>query len=312
MVWVGPPLDPANVDQDHDAQKKEFRDLARRLAVAVATRLEQALDEIGQRRAKRRREQLERLAEMDRRGAHEARLRADAVVKDLLLHGLGELPESVLVQSIGELRKQQQDLELELAGLEARTRALQEQVQAAAKRADLVPQTDEIIKNLRLVVELKTKRLSDLRAARAAGQVSQDEVNRGEVDVISSKVELAQAERTAALGPAQELRGWNAELAKAAVSTAECQAKLKYVREQLEKNVGQWQNESQMGQRLREQLGAANKLANSLWESAVRRELEGEGDVAHPATVEIYAVPPAKQPEAQAEPQPADAEKKTP
>lgn len=271
MVDVGPPLETPGPGKSYVELCSSFREVARRLGVGVSKSLEQSLRSIARRQADRKTALHAELDQAYERKAKELQSDIERLVAKR--NSIGELPETVLVQTIGDLGKQKQELELEQAGLEARSQALELQVRQNLKRIDELSQQDEVAANFRRVVELRERRLKELEAIHAAGRVGKDSLNQAEVDLASAKVELSQAMRGASIAGSQELQRLNTELAKTAVSTAECQAKLKFLSEQLQGHLQTWNLERTRGEALRADISVVRKLSAALAEELQHRKL---------------------------------------
>jgi len=256
--------------EDREQVVSNLRQIGQRLTGALASHLEKSLTQIESRQLAAARDRAERVAMLSGRMSEQVREDSERLVKELKSYGIGEQPEAVLVQSIGDLTKQKLELELERAGLQARAQALQEQTRVAAKRFDEASQTDEIVQNFQRVVDLQRQRQESLRAAHQAGQLGQKELSQGEIDLATATVELAKAQRAAGHPRVQELERLSSELANSAVRSAECEAKLRYVAEQLEKGLSSWQSESGVGRKLRNDLNDLQKRAE-LFKEEYRR-----------------------------------------
>lgn len=145
----------------------------------------------------------------------------------------GDYSEAALQELLTSLRKQQQALEVELAGMKGRAEAIQGEVVKTAERAKIDPADDEIIKNLIRVIELRMQQLRYLKELGELGTITQAEAAKAEEQVALAKVELAQAKRANSRPASEQLDKLNTELAQIAISVAESEAKLKYVTEQL-------------------------------------------------------------------------------
>ena len=273
----------------------DLRQIAQRLTRALGPRLEDSLSQTEKRQFESARDRADQAqgqaAQLGRK------MRADYLeaLAKLSNQGLGSQPEAVLVQSIGNLTKQKLELELERAGLQARSQTLEEQIRTAAKRIDEASQADEIVQNYQKVVDLQRQRQQSLEAAHRAGHVGHQELSQGEIDLATATVELAKAQRAAANPRVQELERLSGELASSAVRSAECESKLKYVTEQLEKALANWHTETGVGAKLREELKDLQKRAELFEDENRRKQVEyfllpQRGD----AHVEIFSNPQEK------------------
>jgi hypothetical protein len=293
-VHLGPSEELAS-PQDLEKARSDLRQIAQRLIQALGPRLKNSLSQIENRQfesARARADQAQ--AQASQLGRKMRTDYLDALAK-LTYQGLGLQPEAILVQSIGDLTKQKLELELERAGLQARAQTLEEQTRIAAKRIDEASQADEIVQNYQKVLELQHQRQQNLKVAHQAGQVGQRELSQGEIDLATATVELAKAQRAAAHPRVQELERLSGELANSAVRSAECESKLKYVTEQLEKALANWHNETGIGAKMREELKDLQKRAELFEDENRRKQVEYfllpyRGD----AHVEIFSNPQEK------------------
>jgi chromosome segregation ATPase len=288
-------LETAQADADREALRHSAKPLLDKLGPALVSELSQRLGEYTKRQFE---------ADWKRElGPADAQLRRAREWNDRLteeragLRRIGStLPQDLLVKAIAELRQQEQNLRLDVAGLDARSQALQEQVIRQAKRSEEGNANDEVVQNLRRVVELRRLAEQQLREAHKAARVSFSEVTAAEIELASAEVELSRALQSQRAAGQQQLDGLNAELAKVAVTTAESHGKLKFVQEQLAKYLEEWNVYVGQGQAIRERIDVMATVGARLTTEAEQRlaELENRRDEFREATVELYSATPAQ------------------
>ncbi len=173
--------------------------------------------------ATRTRSRMEELYEQRRRNEHEAG---------------GEIltRESVMERSRG-LHTEKQKLEMELAGMQARREALQQRIaEAAARIRAMASDEHPMIKAHRVKLAALQDKLKNLETMSKAGTVPTSEV-------MAAKAELAMAEAEAqhqlaqvtAQAGGEQIRVLNDELAGLSVETPEREARLRFLKEKLDK-----------------------------------------------------------------------------
>jgi hypothetical protein len=165
-------------------------DEAKKYVHEVVTRLDKVLAELSRREFEQRRDQLKKAFDQAQESVQLARQRLDEIEKKL--HSVsGSVSESVLEGLVSDLKKQQQALELELAGIHGRTEALQKELAKTAERTKKEPATDEVLQNLRRVVELRRAQLAATRQLHEQGTITSLEVGKAEEQVALAQIELA-------------------------------------------------------------------------------------------------------------------------
>jgi hypothetical protein len=166
------------------------------------------------------------------------------------------LSTDVLQELASDLKKTQQALEVELAGMKGRATALQEEVAKTAARVRKDPTDDEVVRNLKRVLELRASQLEVLQTMFKAGAAAtQVDVMRAEEQVALAQVELAQAKEANRRSASDRLEKLNDDLAQIATSVAETEAKLDHVNRRLEEHSQLLDRETE-AQPLREKLAA--------------------------------------------------------
>ncbi len=134
-----------------------------------------------------------------------------------------------------DLSNQIRNLEMQMAGMEARRQAIEEQIARTRDEADRKLAQDTVTKELQILVEMIETRLSALRKQVDAGQLPQSELAPAQENLTRARIELAkrQEELTRDAG-GRRLDSLNSELSLMAIETAEQRARLEVFRTQLE------------------------------------------------------------------------------
>jgi chromosome segregation ATPase len=267
----------------------EYQTLTDRYHEAVRKRFEEALDDVAKREFAKHLDRERRLVNEEVESAERA-LKQVADKRERLRQIAAGLPQNVLEESVSNLQKQEQTLELDLAGFEARTAALQEQIKQATEEIKKAAPDDEVIKNLERVFELRREQLARLRQLHKSGTVSGAEIDTAEVESAVAQVELAQAKRQAGKGASDRLEKLTGELAQLAASRTESEGKRNYLKKRLAETYNQLQNEINRAQPLREEIAAEAAAAQQLAIEAAKRKAELRRLEAsfQPASVEVF------------------------
>jgi hypothetical protein len=245
--------------------------LASRFIEALRKHFQIALKEVVRRDVDEQfRRELESLAR-ERELANQATAELKEKRKQLAELSAG-IPQSVLEESVSNLQRQQQALELELAGMKGRGEAVQQRLSRSADQVKKDENADEVVQNLARVVKLRTQQLERYRQLHKSAAVSEAEVLKAEEDVALAQVELAQAKRLAVKGKTDEADRLNSQLADVAISVSEAQTKLQFVEKRLEENLEKLRRESTVAAPLREEIQAASAVTQQMLQEVRRRE----------------------------------------
>ncbi len=134
-----------------------------------------------------------------------------------------------------DLSNQIRNLEMQMAGMEARRQAIEEQIARTRDEADRKLAQDTVTKELQILVERIETRLSALRKQVDAGQLPQSELAPAMENLTRARIELArrQEELTRDAGGGR-LDSLNSELSQMVIETAEQRARLEIFRTQLD------------------------------------------------------------------------------
>ena len=284
-------------------QGESSPDEAKKYVREVVTRLDKVLAELSRREYEQRRDQLKQAVDQAQESAQLARQRLDEV-KTKLESVSAPVSETVLEGLVSDLKKQQQALELELAGIRGRTEALQKELAKIAERTKKEPAADEVLQNLRRVVELRRAQLAATRQLHEQGTVTSLEVGKSEEQVALAQIELAQAQRAVEKPNAEQMDKLTGELAQLAINRAENEAKLKFVTNRLDETLSALKHEVQskpLRQQLEKQLNAvANLQAQADQATADLRTFEASF---RPAHVEVLDLTPREPKDGEKSPQ---------
>jgi hypothetical protein len=249
----------------------KYKEPATRFIAAICRHLEKAIDEIVQREVQKQLKQEVVLLAGERKVAEQAVTELHEKRAKLAEASAG-IPQSVLEESVSNLQRQQQTLELELAGMKGRAEAIQQRLSKFAEEAKKEEKQDEVVKNLERVLSIRAQQLERYRALHKAATVPESEVLKAEEDVAMAQVELAQARRLAAKGKTDEADRLNSQLTDIAIGAAEAQTKLQFVEKRLVDNLEKLRRESTVAAPLREEIQAVSAATAQMLQEVRRRE----------------------------------------
>lgn len=149
--------------------------------------------------------------------------------------GLVDVTPDAVHKLIANLQEQREQLKLEIAGDEGRRKGLQQAIDNLSARLEKRVDSDEVVKELAKVVELRTAQLAKTKLMYQQASISAGEVDQAEEKVALARADLAAARQKAvgADGP-ESLEGWNHQLMELAVNSMDRQARLEYVERRLD------------------------------------------------------------------------------
>jgi hypothetical protein len=236
--------------------------------------------------------------------AHRKVLVTEARVAELLRHQeSGSLPEAVLHELVSDLAKQKQAIEVGLAGMTGRREALQREVAKSSERLKKASAENDVLRNLKRVVELRKEQLAQVKELYRQGVAGGGPgmVAKAEEQVVLAEIELAQAIQATARPTDAHLEKLNDELSQVAVSIAENEAKLPFLKERLfvyERTL----QEAAQTKALREQLDYEIRELSSarLSADAAKADVAELEASFRPARVDVFKLTPEKEKEGNA------------
>lgn len=147
----------------------------------------------------------------------------------------GEVDVRALVSQRQVLTREIRTLELDLAGLEARRRAIQKQIARTKDEAGRKLKDDTVTRELEKLVQMHIDTVSMLKKQAGDDWVSLTELAQANENLTRAKIELAR--RREELGKSAggaRLEGYNDELSQMAIDMAEKEARLDLLQRQLE------------------------------------------------------------------------------
>ncbi|NLT76508.1 MAG: hypothetical protein GXX98_08305 [Planctomycetes bacterium] len=134
-----------------------------------------------------------------------------------------------------DLSNQIRNLEMQMAGREARRQAIEEQIAQTSYEAERKLAQDTVTKEFETLVQMIEMRLSQVRKEVDAGRLPQSELTQAQENLTRARIELAkrQEELTKDVGGGR-LDSLNSELSQMAIETAEQRARLEVFRTQLD------------------------------------------------------------------------------
>lgn len=198
---------------------------AARIVAGIAKRLQAQLETLGTQDRERLEKRAARLqAEADVAQEALAKLRAEQL---LLLTDTGEydLRRDALLERLRNWQAQRRDANLRIAELEARQRALAEQIAKASELTEARVKEDVVAAELQRVVELREQVLERARKLFESGHAPQEEIRAAEEGVALARVDLARRrEEVAGKAGGKALEELNAALIQTSAQLAEMQA----------------------------------------------------------------------------------------
>ncbi|HZZ27216.1 MAG TPA: hypothetical protein VFE46_04345 [Pirellulales bacterium] len=152
-----------------------------------------------------------------------------ASAHDVLDHNVG-MPSEKFSEQLAEISRQQITVKLSLVGMEAREQAIAKEIAQTQQKMFEKTASDDTVKNLEHLLQLRTERLERLKKMRDTGAVPATDEQTAEADVLTAKIELDKSR--AALKRAnggEQLDAWNNELSHIAIDRAETEARLKFL-----------------------------------------------------------------------------------
>jgi hypothetical protein len=251
----------------------EYIAMVKRYHEAVRKRFEEALDTIAKREFAKHVDRQAELAEVDRSLAQAAQEGVAAKRAQLRKVSAG-LPQAVLEDSVSNLMKQKQSLELDELGLDVRAAQFREQAKAATDLLKKARPDEEILADLNRVRQSRVQTLDRLRALHKQGVITGAEIAKAEEEVAIAQMEINQATRDAAKAPSDRVEKLNAELASITVALMEARQKKQYIGHQLAELQESLNREISEAKPLREEIVAQSALAQEFAADARKREAE--------------------------------------
>lgn len=177
----------------------------------------------------------ERLRRAEAEMAQLLRDRADRLQRLRKITGRTD-PAENWTQAIANLEEEQQKLKLDLAGQQARRRAIEETIAKITKQAQLQAQEDEIARELEKIVGLRQEEFRSARdlLVQGSGQINQNEVTNIEAKVADARARLLERRELAARAAGGDLLSdFNRELLMLTINAAENEARLALIRDTL-------------------------------------------------------------------------------
>jgi len=146
-----------------------------------------------------------------------------------------EIDLQTLAAQRTELARKVQSLELELAGQEARRRAIEEQIQRTRNEAAQKLDEDPVTEELEKLVQINMDNLATFRKQAESGRLSTVELAKADESLTRAKIELAKRreELSKQVGGGQ-LEQFNSELGRMTIDRAEKQAQLEILGQQFQ------------------------------------------------------------------------------
>lgn len=160
----------------------------------------------------------------------EIRQQAQSVHDDL---NRADVSPGTIQAAAGKLEDERQRIELDLAGMDARLGAVQEQMKAAEVRGEKQASADPVIEELEKAVAAREKVVDLTRRRFEAGSAPQTEVTAAEAELADAKIKLLDRRAAASSRGADALAPLTRELQNLTIDIRDRKARLAAVRERL-------------------------------------------------------------------------------
>jgi chromosome segregation ATPase len=142
----------------------------------------------------------------------------------------------MLLSEKSNLLREKQNLEMEIARLQGRRPAIDEQIMRIKKEIDQKIQDDQVSEELRKILALQVQYLEEIKKLTDVGRASNNEVADAEEKLARARIELARRrEQIGASAGTDQLAKFSNELAMQAIDMAEKKAMLEIVSNQLDR-----------------------------------------------------------------------------
>ena len=157
-----------------------------------------------------------------------------SITIDIPVGATPDIPERVLLDDRSNLFREKQNLEMELARLQGRMPAIEEQIRRIKDEIDEKVRGDQVSDELKKIVDLQVRHLEAVQKLAESGRVQEAEIADAQEKVARAKIELAKRrEQIGASAGTDQLAKLNNELATLAIDMAEKNAMLKVINKQL-------------------------------------------------------------------------------
>lgn len=148
--------------------------------------------------------------------------------------GRADVSPQNIQAALAKLEDERQKLELELAGMEARMRAVEEQIERVTATSAKSANEDPVVGELKKAVDTRERLLAVTRQRFEAGQVASAEVSTAEVALVDAKVQLLDRQASAAARVGDAAAPLNRELQGLAIDVRDREARLQHVKKRLD------------------------------------------------------------------------------
>ena len=149
------------------------------------------------------------------------------------LAGRADLSPATVQSSLGKLEDERQRIELDLAGMEARLEAVQEQIKAAGDEAKKQAADDPVLGELEKAVAAREKLLEIARRQYEAGQAPATEAGKAEADLIDARIQLLDRKHAASSRGGESVALFTREMRNLGIDIRDRRARLVHVQHRL-------------------------------------------------------------------------------
>ncbi len=228
-----------------DVHGDDAKPAAEELLSAICERLERALQQVGaidQHRLQLRLAEVEReLAQLDGQYQYIRAARRELLEQA----GRDDLSRARIAEAIRDLEDTRLDIELSLAGAQAREAALTEQIAKIGQQAIEAAEKSAVVDELRQIVDIRKMELARVQELHQTGQASVSDLNVGQEGLARARADLARyRESVTKTAGAELLAQLNHELVSLSVESAQQEAQQQEI--QAQQQAAQTQQETKV------------------------------------------------------------------
>jgi hypothetical protein len=159
--------------------------------------------------------------------------------RNLQLQSYAELPYEKVADHLADLQRQQLTIKLSLAGMDARKKAIQDQINIAQKRMAIAAEeakknndSNSLLRGLHELVDLRMKQAKIVRQQNESGVATPAEAAETDAKVLEAKIQLYTEEaKSKPQVNSEQLDSLSNELTRLEIDRSEAEARLKFLEE---------------------------------------------------------------------------------
>ncbi|OQA00067.1 MAG: Chromosome partition protein Smc [Planctomycetes bacterium ADurb.Bin412] len=202
-----------------------FKQIATRLDTTLRQEFDKYLGELSRQREIAITNQNKTQNEMDNLQRSEMVLQEEA--------GQSNLSREAILNQMKDLENERQQLQMNLASLQARREAINRETAEISKRMEDKMGNDPVIGNLKEILELNINKRALAKQMVENGTAPQTEISEPEEKIARTQIEIAERQEELKKQAGGSSEKWSNELSEMAIQTAEMEARLNFVNNQL-------------------------------------------------------------------------------